>query len=234
MVESACRLWMGLAPAEMAVGGWRVLSALRMFAGSVAEAWANVRPKSGPGSGAARYSGHKADWADCSSNQGAQMSTPEQPKLIIDSDWKSQAQAEKERLTQKAETTKAQQQEREEVRFTDLVSMFATQALSYMGFIPDPQTGQAMVSLEYAKLYIDMLGVLEAKTKNNLTEEENTLLTKTVAELRGAFVETSQLVAKAVKEGRLRPAGGGMGGAGAGAGPASGGMSPLVMPDSGG
>jgi len=158
---------------------------------------------------------------------GQDAPNPSSPKIIIDSDWKSQAQAEKERLSQKVDTKPAPAApgaaapgadlntpgEREEVGFQDVVSMLASQALMYMGFYPDPQTGQAVVSLEYARLHIDMLGVIEAKTKGNLDEAEQQLITKLTGELRTAFVETSQMVAKAVKEGKVRQ----MGGPGAGA-----------------
>lgn len=132
----------------------------------------------------------------------------EQPKIIIDSDWKTQAQAEKQRLEQQEAAKKAQTAaagEADALRFEDLVGLFATQALSYMGYIPDPQTGQAMISLEYARVNIDMLGILESKTKGNLTDEEQKLLQKTLSELRAAFVEVSRAVAKAVQEGRIKP-----------------------------
>lgn len=141
---------------------------------------------------------------------------PDEPKLIIDSDWKSQAQAEKDRLEQAAAAKKAKApgvpgaegaQEGEEgpAGFKDLVAMFATQAMSYMGYFPDPRTGQAVVALDYAKINIDMLGILEEKTKGNLNEEEAAFLQRTVGELRMAFVELSKAVAKAVQEGRIKP-----------------------------
>jgi hypothetical protein len=185
-----------------------------------------------------------------------QDSSQGQPKIIIDSDWKSQAQAEKERLSQKVDAKPApkagaagaasgaggapgeQGGEAQEVGFQDLVSMLASQALMYMGFYPDPQTGQAIVSLEYARLHIDMLGVLEEKTKGNLDATEQQLITKLTGELRSAFVETSQMVAKAVKEGKAKQVGapgtgpgvvrasggaGGMGGIGGGMGGGMGG-----------
>ncbi len=157
------------------------------------------------------------------------MPESQPPKIIIDDDWKTQAQAEKERLSQKvdAEGPAKGGGDREQLKFQDLVGMLATQALSYLGYVPDPQTGQAMVSLEYARLYIDLLGILEEKTKGNLTGEEGTALTRTVGELRSAFVETSQAVAKAVKEGRIRPAGG------AGAASPGAPASPIITPDSG-
>jgi hypothetical protein len=167
---------------------------------------------------------------------------PEEPKLIIDSDWKSQAQAEKERLA-KATAPKeggpaGAPGQREEVRFEDLVTMLATQALSYMGYFPDPRTGQAVVSLEYARLHIDLLEVLEQKTKNNLSAEEQSAITATLSELRMGFVELQQAVAKAVQEGRVRPvsaggAGGGLGagpGAGLGGGMVAGGARPSAKP----
>lgn len=140
------------------------------------------------------------------------------PKIIVDSDWKSQAQAEKQRLEEQEARKKAEPPPGlpEKLGFEDLVRLFTSQALSFLGYIPDPQTGQAMVSLEYAKLNIDFLGVLEEKTKGNLTPDEQKMMRETLGELRGAFVETSKAVAQAVKEGRLKP--GGMSGSGGGGG----------------
>jgi hypothetical protein len=139
---------------------------------------------------------------------------PDEPKLIIDTDWKSQAQAEKDRLEQASTAKKprpavpgepAPGGPDEKVRFEDMVALLASQALSYLGYFPDPRTGQAVVSLEYAKLHIDMLTILEEKTKGNLSETEAAALTRTVSELRMAFVETQAAVAKAVQEGRIKP-----------------------------
>jgi hypothetical protein len=150
----------------------------------------------------------------------------EEPKLIIDTDWKSQAQAEKERLAQKAAAATPKTASPapagaagapgegdlpQEPGFQDLVGLLATQAMSYLGYYPDPQTGQAMISLEYAKLHIDMLTVLEEKTKNNLTDQEQKLLTKILSQLRMDFVEMSKAVSKAVQEGRIKSTGGGAG-----------------------
>lgn len=142
------------------------------------------------------------------------MPAPEEPKIIVDSDWKSQAQAEKDRLAAQEAAKAAATQQEQPVRFEDVVGLLATQAMSYMGYFPDPQTGQTMISLEYARLHIDMLGILEAKTKGNLSPEESDALTKTAAQLRGDFVELQKAVAKAVAEGKIKPRT--VGGAGAG------------------
>lgn len=122
------------------------------------------------------------------------------PKIQIDSDWKAQAQAEKQRL---AEQTKAQSSSQSSsgaaadaqsgelppASFETLLSMLATQALLYMGAFPDPRTGQPILHLDIAKHHIDLLVVLESKTQNNLTNEEQNLLNTTLYELRGRFVQ---------------------------------------------
>lgn len=137
----------------------------------------------------------------------------DEPKLIIDSDWKSQAQAEKEKLAEKAAPKQQDAADLRDVGFEDLVGMLATNTLSYLGYVPDPYTGQAMVSIEYAKFHIDLLGVLEQKTKGNLSETEKAAMEKALSQLRMAFVEVSKAVAKAIQEGKIKPAqAGGMAG----------------------
>lgn len=182
----------------------------------------------------------------------------DEPKLIIDTDWKAQAQAEKERLAEKSKPSPAPKQagpmgavagnpaaapgadEGEfnedgvptgppgEIKFQDLVGLIASQAMQYMGFFPDPQSGQAVVSIEYAKLHIDMLGVLETKTKGNLSEQEQKYLNKVLGQLRMEFVEISKAVMKAMQEGRVRQVG--PGGVAAPPGTMGGGPGGLVTP----
>lgn len=133
------------------------------------------------------------------------MPEGESPKIIIDSDWKTQAQAEKEKLSAQTAAKEAERAPEGPTNFEDVVGWLATQALMYMGYFPDPQTGQAMISLEHAKLHIDMLGVLEEKTKGNLTDTEQKAITKAVVQLRSEFVAISAEIAKAIKEGKIKP-----------------------------
>lgn len=146
----------------------------------------------------------------------------EQPKIIVDSDWKAQAQAEKERLAAKEAAAKPQTApagapqpgasgEQPPTLFEELLRMLATQALLYMGAFPDPSTGQAVLSPEMAKLHIDMLGELEAKTKGNLSEQEDQILRSYVHELRMQYVEVSREIARLIKEGKIKPSGPGAG-----------------------
>lgn len=108
--------------------------------------------------------------------------------------------------------------------FEGLLSTLVTQALLYTGGFPDPQTGRAIVSLEHARFYIDLLAVLEEKTRGNLSPQEAEGLTGALGELRMRFVEIARAVAQASKEGRvsrMSPGGivtGGSGGPAAGLG----------------
>jgi len=153
----------------------------------------------------------------------------EAPKIIVDSDWKSQAQQEKQRLAHAEAKKKAEAASGEgppdpnaPVTISDLIKMMATQAMMYLGAYPDPQTGKAMVALDVAKLHVDLLGVLKEKTEGNLSEEEDKLLTGLVHELRLQYVEVSETIAKAIQEGKISPMGG-AGGPGGDLGSAMGG-----------
>lgn len=138
------------------------------------------------------------------------MSEGQQPKIIIDDDWKAQAQAEKAKLAEKEKSRQASDPgkpgeagEAGPIGFTDLVQMLASQALTYMGAVADPQTGRAVVSPPMAQAHIDLLGVIEEKTKGNLTDEERKLLTGILHELRMQFVELKKAIDQAVAEGRI-------------------------------
>ena len=123
----------------------------------------------------------------------------EKPKIIVDDDWKSQVQAEKEALKdkddEKEDQDEGEQKQSEEAplelppaTFPILVTTFATQAMAALGQLPDPIEGKPVVRKELAKFQIDMLGVLEEKTKGNLSSEESSMLTDVLHQLRMAFV----------------------------------------------
>ena len=76
--------------------------------------------------------------------------------------------------------------------FTLLISMLATQAFSAMGQIPDPATGQTHKHPEVAKHMIDLLAVLEEKTKGNLEPQEKQALESILHELRMAYVAVTR------------------------------------------
>jgi hypothetical protein len=122
-------------------------------------------------------------------------------KIHVDQDWKAQAQAEKERLLKKEEEQarekpQGQRGELPEPDFRGLVGMLASQAIMGLGAMGDPKTGRVIIDLEGARFAIDLLAMLEAKTKGNLDAEEDKDLTQVLAELRNQYVHISQLVAK--------------------------------------
>ena len=77
-------------------------------------------------------------------------------------------------------------------RFIEFVMMQAQNAALFLGQIPNPQTGQGEVNLELAKMFIDQLGMIQEKTRGNLTNEETAVLRNTLSNLQMAFVEVSQ------------------------------------------
>lgn len=62
-------------------------------------------------------------------------------------------------------------------------------AMMYLGKMVRPDTGQLDKNLEAARFTIDLLGMLEEKTKGNLTPDEDHLLQQVVTTLRLNFVD---------------------------------------------
>ena len=78
------------------------------------------------------------------------------------------------------------------LRFLDLVGLFNTQAMITLGKLANPATGKAEKNLPAARLFIDMLEMLERKTQNNLTSDEAKILRTSLTDLRLMFVEESK------------------------------------------
>lgn len=112
--------------------------------------------------------------------------TDEAKKIIVDDDWKQQAKKDKEKLQQDKDS---QARQMPPADFIILVNSFAMQAMILMGVIPNPMTGKPEEKdLDTARHYIDMLAMLETKTKGNLTQEESDALSLTLHDLRMTFV----------------------------------------------
>jgi hypothetical protein len=78
------------------------------------------------------------------------------------------------------------------IDFVTFVVSLASSAFVHMGDAPHPETGAPAENLTLAKQTIDILGMLEAKTKGNLTAEEEKFLENLLADLRIRFVEKSR------------------------------------------
>ncbi len=79
-------------------------------------------------------------------------------------------------------------QEVPQTEFTFFLSSLSMQAMIALGDMPHPATNQPHEDLEQAKYLIDMVGMLQEKTKGNLTGEESTLLENLLYELRMRYV----------------------------------------------
>ncbi len=75
-----------------------------------------------------------------------------------------------------------------EINFATFIFSLNSSALVHLGAIEDPATGQKK-SLPMAKQTIDILGVLEEKTRGNLTEDEENLLKHILHDLRLMYVK---------------------------------------------
>lgn len=120
-------------------------------------------------------------------------------KIIVDEDWKTQAQKEKEQLAAEEQAQKEKKTVGEgeagpipEASLAGLISMLATQAFFAMGVLKIEGEAQREPDLGMAKYNIDMLGVLEEKTKDNRTEEEDKMIQEALGQARMLFVQISQ------------------------------------------
>ena len=140
----------------------------------------------------------------------------EKPTIHIDTDWKRQAQEEKKRLAEE-EARKARESaaaapsaaggagpsspksaaapgrprgELPPASFSTLVQSILTQILYYLGDLTT-RGAEPSVNLDMAKHQIDVLGILEEKTRGNLTPEERSLLDTALYETRMRYVSVA-------------------------------------------
>jgi hypothetical protein len=83
--------------------------------------------------------------------------------------------------------------DRPQVSFVAFVFSLASNAAVHFGDIPDPMTNERRpVDLDAAQQLIEILAMLEEKTRGNLTPEERQLLEQLLYELRMRFVEAKK------------------------------------------
>jgi hypothetical protein len=75
------------------------------------------------------------------------------------------------------------------ITFTNFVLSLSTSALFHFGDITDPASGKAQKNLSAAKQTIDMLDMLNEKTKGNLDEQEKNLIQGVLYELKMRYVK---------------------------------------------
>lgn len=75
------------------------------------------------------------------------------------------------------------------IRFFALVDSFAHAAMVFLGKIADPITGKQEPDIEKARIYIDFLATIEARTRGNLLRAESDHLEHLLANLRLNYVD---------------------------------------------
>ncbi len=145
----------------------------------------------------------------------------DKPTLHIDTDWKKQAQEEKRRLADEEQNRAASaaqstataspgatgagagaaaggrtaggargRRELPPASFGTLVQSIITQALFYLGELAVPG-GEPNVNLDMAKHQLDTLGMLEEKSRGNLTDDEQRVLDAALYEGRMRYVSVA-------------------------------------------
>ena len=136
-------------------------------------------------------------------------------KIIIDEDWKSQVQAEKEAAAKQtsdvdASTTGQPATESQPnaaprdpgdipmppASLEMLITTLATEALVALGQVPHPATGELHAHSGQAQYLIDTIDMLRQKTKGNLTPDEQHMIESVLHQLRMIFLETTGAAAK--------------------------------------
>jgi len=87
------------------------------------------------------------------------------------------------------EATSKPKQSFPKIDFSSFILSLYSSGLVQLGKVEDPTTGKKTINIELARHTIDMIAMLEEKTKGNLTEEEKNLLNALLSEIRIAFVE---------------------------------------------
>ncbi len=75
-----------------------------------------------------------------------------------------------------------------EVNFPTFIMSLNASALVHLGIIEDPATGQSTKNLPIAKQTIDIISMLEKKTRGNLSKDEEEIVKNILYDLRLAYV----------------------------------------------
>ena len=111
---------------------------------------------------------------------------------------KKEKKGKKKKKAQPQETQEVKQEAKEEqppplpeVSFATFIYSLSTSALVHLGEIPEPITEKMDKNLPLAKQTIDILGILQEKTKGNLNQEEENLLNNFLYDLRMRYVKAT-------------------------------------------
>ena len=121
---------------------------------------------------------------------------PGEKKIIIDEDWKSQVEAEKEQVrtpqggteSPHGEPSANQTAQMPPPSLIFLAGGLYLQGVVALGMLPSPTSDEPEVNLDQAKYAIDTLDMLKQKTEGNRTTEETSEMDRMLYEMRMAYV----------------------------------------------
>ena len=96
---------------------------------------------------------------------------------------------EKPKVQESSPTEPKHESDYPQVTFTNFVLSLSTSALFHFGDFPDHEGGKTEKNLPAAKQTIDILDMLNEKTKGNLNENENNLIQGALYELKMRYVK---------------------------------------------
>jgi hypothetical protein len=92
-------------------------------------------------------------------------------------------------------------QQKNTILFTQLLLSLHGAAMHYLGKLVDPAQGEASVDLDQARVTIDTLDMLKAKSTGNLSTDESRFLDQILADLKLNYVdESNRKIDKSVTE----------------------------------
>ena len=127
------------------------------------------------------------------------MTENPEKKIIVDEDWKTQVQREREGAASKRQPPQREQAAGASsavplppATLSYLATSLSVQASMCLGLMPDPISGKTEKNLPMAKHLIDLLEVLQAKTEGNRTPDETEDLEAMLYQLRMAYVQAAR------------------------------------------
>ena len=111
---------------------------------------------------------------------------------------KQKAEPETEKPKDKAPEERAEKEKEKpeyqlpEINFATFIFSLNHSVLVHLGVMEDPVTGKKEKNLPLAKQTIDILGMLEEKTRGNLTKDEEKMLKNMLYDLRMIYIREKQ------------------------------------------
>ena len=112
----------------------------------------------------------------------------------VDESWKEKIEKEHAKPSPEEEEAPRRENtyEMPPVDFTMFITSLGMQALMALGEIENPTTNKKEKELPQAKYLIDIIEVIQEKTKGNLIEEESRVIDQLLYELRMKFIAASK------------------------------------------